>query len=84
MSSKKPKSLYHYCSLETFISIIRNSSIWLSDVKKSNDSKELIWLRQHYYNYILDKYCHTDDADTKSICEIILSLSPILEITDQL
>ncbi len=76
MSSKKPKSLYHYCSLETFISIIRNSSIWLSDVKKSNDSKELIWLRQHYYNYILDKYCHTDDADIKSICEIILSLSP--------
>lgn len=76
MSSKKPKTLYHYCSLETFISIIRNSSIWLSDVKKSNDSKELIWLRQHYYNYILDKYCHTDDADIKSICEIILSLSP--------
>ena len=52
MSSKIPKTLYHYCSLDTFLNIIRNSSIWLSDVKKSNDGKEMAWFRQQYYEFI--------------------------------
>ena len=38
--------LYHYCSLQTFYSIIKNKSIWLSDLRKTNDSKELIWLNE--------------------------------------
>ena len=38
--------LYHYCSLQTFYSIIKNKSIWLSDLSKTNDSMELIWLRE--------------------------------------
>ena len=42
---KVPEVLYHYCSLETFCNIIKNKSIWLSDFRKTNDKKELIWLR---------------------------------------
>ena len=34
--------LYHYCSKETFKSIIANRTIWLSDISKSNDSTELV------------------------------------------
>lgn len=34
---------YHYCSLETFKSIIENQCFWLCDVQKSNDSAELIY-----------------------------------------
>lgn len=76
MKSKEPRILYHYCSLETFLSIIKSSSIWLSDVKKSNDSQEVKWLRQNYYYYILKKYKETNDRNIKQICEIILSVSP--------
>lgn len=75
MSSKKQKSLYHYCSLDTFLNIIKNSSIWLSDIQKSNDSREMAWFREKYYDFILDKYNNTDDLTVKSICELILSMA---------
>lgn len=39
-----PKIVYHYCSLETFISIIKNSTIRLSHVTKSNDVEELKYI----------------------------------------
>lgn len=38
--------LYHYCSLQTFYSIIKNKSIWLSDLSKTNDSMELVWMKE--------------------------------------
>lgn len=44
MSARLPMTLYHYCSVPTFYSIIKNRSIWLSDVSKSNDSLELRWI----------------------------------------
>ncbi|MCM1508956.1 MAG: DUF2971 domain-containing protein [Ruminococcus flavefaciens] len=34
-------TVYHYCSVETFYKIITNKELWLTDVTKSNDSKEL-------------------------------------------
>ena len=46
MNEKQPKTLYHYCSLPTFYNIIKNKSIWLSDVEKSNDFLELVSMRQ--------------------------------------
>lgn len=76
MGSKRTSTLYHYCSLDTFLSIIKNSSIWLSDVKKSNDSKELDWFRHQYYSYLLQKLIETNDNNIKSICELILSFAP--------
>lgn len=44
MSESDPKILYHYCGLNTFYNIMKNQSIWLSDISKSNDSQELNWL----------------------------------------
>lgn len=44
MSETKNNNIaYHYCSLETFKSIIENQCFWLCDVQKSNDSAELIY-----------------------------------------
>lgn len=42
---KMPETLYHYCSLDTFYNIVKNKSICLSDLSKTNDSQELIWLK---------------------------------------
>ena len=44
MAETAPDILYHYCSLDTFYNIMKNHSIWLSDVTKSNDSNELVWV----------------------------------------
>lgn len=45
MNTNEQEIVYHYCGVEAFFNIIKNSTIWLSDVLKSNDSQECIWLR---------------------------------------
>ena len=50
---KAPEVLYHYCSVHTFYNIIRNCSIWLSDISKSNDSLELKWIKGRCSYYLL-------------------------------
>lgn len=39
-TNENPKTLYYYCTLETFFKIIDNSKLWLTDISKSNDSLE--------------------------------------------
>ncbi len=53
MTQRIPKILYHYCSLSTFYSIVKNHSIWLSDIGKSNDSLELKWIKGQCRYYVL-------------------------------
>lgn len=45
-------TLYHYCSFETFLAIIKNKTIQLSEITKSNDSEEIEFLWEHYISYI--------------------------------
>lgn len=48
--------VYHYCDLNAFQSILKNKTLWLSDVKKSNDCEEgnyLINLIHSYLNYLI-------------------------------
>ncbi len=40
-----PSRVYHYCSVETFFKMISTSSIRLSNIAKSNDSEELIYIK---------------------------------------
>lgn len=40
MSKSEEKIIYHYCSVEVFISIIENQELWASDIFKMNDSSE--------------------------------------------
>ena len=37
-------TLYHYCRLETFLSIITNKTIRASDCNKTNDTEESRWI----------------------------------------
>ncbi len=39
--SDVPSVVYHYCSLEVFLSIIKNSTIRLTNISKSNDTNEV-------------------------------------------
>ena len=36
-------NIYHYCSLDTFAQIIKNKTIRLSDLNKTNDYMEKKW-----------------------------------------
>lgn len=39
-------TVYHYCSMSTFLSIIRNRSVWLTALRDSNDAQEGTWARR--------------------------------------
>ena len=55
MEYETPQKLYHYCSLSTFYNIVKNKSIWVSDVQKSNDFLEVIWLKQLFTKQMNDE-----------------------------
>ena len=40
MPKSKEKIIYHYCSVDAFLSIIKNQELWASDIFKMNDSSE--------------------------------------------
>lgn len=42
--------VYHYCSVETFLSIIQNKCLWLCNIEKSNDSAE----RKYYEKALIE------------------------------
>lgn len=54
--------LYHYCSVESFFNILKNSTIWLSDVSKSNDYQECILCRNKV-NETIEKIMSEDEED---------------------
>ncbi len=36
--------VYHYCSVESFLNIVKSNTLWLSDAKYMNDTYEAKWL----------------------------------------
>lgn len=47
-------TVYHYCSLETFNTIINNKTLRASDITKSNDDQELKWIANSISNTIIN------------------------------
>ncbi len=60
-----PDTVYHYCSVDTFHSIITNKSLRLCDIQKSNDSKELIEIYENIIAYLNLQYGKANSTVTK-------------------
>lgn len=67
-------TVYHYCSVDTFLKIITNKELWLTDVTKSNDSKEL----QLVFDYLTENL----DQKTKSPLGISNDFVPLSMFSD--
>ena len=48
-------SIYHYCTVESFKSILENKTIRLSDISKSNDPNEIKFIYNEYIDWIIRK-----------------------------
>ena len=48
LQEKKNMIVYHYCSLESLNSILKNRSLRLTNILKSNDSMEISWICRYY------------------------------------
>lgn len=55
MEEQIPDILYHYCSVDTFVKIIQNKTLRLSEIVKSNDSMECQWLEKEIVPPILKR-----------------------------
>lgn len=52
----KDTTVYHYCSLDTFHKILQSGCIRLSEIDKSNDSREITWLRDYIEYAFREQY----------------------------
>lgn len=57
--------VYHYCSVDSFVSIISNKSLWLSDIFKSNDSSEKRYYGELLIKYLVEKYRLSDNEEAQ-------------------
>ncbi len=56
--------VYHYCSADVFTKIISGKAIRLSDITKSNDSMEILWITK-YIKEIFDEEFARETSNTK-------------------
>ena len=79
-NKKLPKTLYYYCSLNTFFNILTNKSIWLTEIAKSNDSMEQKFLAyeimRNIETYI--KYRCSDEMSQEDIVKLENAIYPKL------
>lgn len=48
--------VYHYCSIDVFMKIISSKAIRLSDITKSNDSMEILWITKFIKEIFDDEF----------------------------
>ena len=53
--------VYHYCSLDSLNSILKNRSLRLTNILKSNDSTEISWICRYYEAEFEEAYEKTSD-----------------------
>ena len=52
----KDNIVYHYCSTDVFTKIISGKAIRLSDITKSNDSMEILWITKYLRDIFLEEF----------------------------
>lgn len=72
-------TLYHYCSNETFLSILTKRSIWLSSLKQSNDH-----LEGRLFRHVISELAREDQLDPELIRKIDSALMEYENFVDGL
>ena len=85
MANKLPKTLYHYCNVNTFFNIIETNSIWLSDIEKSNDTLELSYIKKEYSKYLpMACYAFADYHKQNNMAYESIRLDALLQVMNEL
>ncbi len=54
-AEEKPKTLYHYTSLEALVAIVNSKRVRASNIRFLNDESESLWLKQHVVSLLKEK-----------------------------
>lgn len=57
--------IFHYCTVESVKEILKNKTLRLADIRKSNDSKEIDFLFDSYCEYVLNTNNFSNEAVLK-------------------
>lgn len=74
MKKEKPDIVYHYCTLVGFLGIIQNAFLWVSDISKSNDYLECIYMRNQVKDRIEKEIA--DDAEAMHAWKMGYEMNP--------
>ncbi|MCC0805953.1 DUF2971 domain-containing protein [Methylobacterium sp. W2] len=67
-----PKTvLYHYCSAEAFLGIINTKEIWFSNLKSSNDPRELKYGYDNVFEILRATREQTESAEIKRVIDFL-------------
>lgn len=58
-------TIFHYCTVESLKEILKNKTLRLADIRKSNDSKEIDFLFDSYCEYVLKANKFSNEAVLK-------------------
>lgn len=58
-------TVYHYCSVQSFLAILASKRLWLSDATKMNDSQEGLWADRLIDELLVDEKTSMSDQDRK-------------------
>lgn len=67
-----PPIIYHYCSVDTFVKIVTNKTLWLTNLFFLNDSDEHFWLRNRARRFIEQRIHQQPDEFGYHYLETIL------------
>lgn len=56
MNKTEEKKIYHYCRNEVMVSIIQRKQLWMTDISRSNDYKEMLLFIPGLFYAIDDEY----------------------------
>ena len=73
----KPEILYHYCSQDAFLSILRTRTFWCSALSLSNDTMEGKWIHK-----IFSEICDEDNMEEKDknyLIELLTKVNHLYE-----
>ncbi len=74
-ANKNEKLVYHYCSVSSFVSIISNKKLWLSDIYKTNDKSE----KQYYGELVIDYLKNKFELSTEDENNLVKRLKDITD-----
>lgn len=84
LTTNLPKYIYHYCTISTFSDIVENGTIRLSDIRKSNDSKEIVWFMESFRGFISKKLINALSAQNTLTEESINILNQLRNVSSEI
>lgn len=78
------KSVYHYCSIDTFFNILKGSSLRLSDIQKSNDCAERVWIANQIKTKLIERLATMDCSPSIDFSNAINNTDMLLKSVKQI